>query len=250
LGVAQAGFKANQGILPVVPPAKSINIYAYAHAKDLQSALELSGLNWVSGHASPELGIVLVSIPQGPDQSIVMEQQIPHELSHVMLYQMTGSAYSRLPAWLVEGLASMMELYPNSDYPRVIEQARQNGSLLPIPSLCTSFPRDASNSFLAYAESESFVRYLNTTYGVSGIQSLVQHYMDGMGCSEGANAALGSPLNLLDTHWQRQALGVNETSAALNHLLPILLIAALVLIPIVVLSILALKARKRTAPYA
>ena len=244
LDVAQAGFKANQGILPVPPPAKPINIYVYAHARDLQSALELSGLNWVEGHASPDLGIILVSIPQGPDQRIAMEQQIPHELSHVMLYLWIGSAYSRVPTWLTEGLASMMELYPNSDYPHAIEIASQKGTLLPLSSLCQSFPKDASNSFLAYAESESFVRYLNTTYGVSGIQALVQRSVDGMGCSEATDAALGTPLDVLDARWRKESLGLNVTSVALGNLAPYFLVAALALIPLAVLGFRSKRPRK------
>ena len=233
LEVAQTGFKVNQGILPVAPPASPIDIYVYSHAKDLQSALDLGGMTWVAGHASPDLGVVWVSLPQGPDQRLQMEQQVPHELSHVLIYQITGSAYSRLPAWLVEGLASMVELYPNSDYPLVIEVARQKKTLLSMSALCQEFPRDASNAYLAYAESESFMRYLNTTYGVSGIQHLIQRYLDGMGCSEGASAALGVSLNTLDNHWQKEVLGVNITSLALDRLLPYFVPVALVVIPFV-----------------
>ncbi len=231
LDVAQSGFKASQGILPVALPASPVDFYVYSHAKDLQKALEMGGMTWVTGHASPDLGVVLVSLPAGPDQRLQMEQQVPHELSHILVYQMVGSAYSRLPAWLVEGLASVVELYPNSDYSHALQIARQNGTLIPISSLCESFPRDASNAFLAYAESESFVRFISKTFGVSGIQSMIQNYQLGMGCTEGAAASVGSPLNNLDFRWRQEVLGVDTASLAFNRLYPYLLAAALVLIP-------------------
>ncbi|HEX7433618.1 MAG TPA: hypothetical protein VF326_08160, partial [Anaerolineaceae bacterium] len=78
-----------------------------------------------------------------------------------------------------------------------------------------------------------FMRYLNTTYGVSGIQHLIQRYLDGLGCSEGASAALGVSLNTLDNHWQKEVLGVNITSLALDRLLPYFVPVALVAIPFV-----------------
>jgi hypothetical protein len=231
LDVAQAGFNASQGLLPVALPASPVDIYVYSHAKDLQKALEMGGMPWVTGHASPDLGVVLVSLPKGPDQRLQMEQQVPHELFHILVYQMVGSAYARLPAWLVEGLASVVELYPNSDYSHTLQIARQNGTLIPIASLCQSFPRDASNAFLAYAESESFVRFISKRYGVTGIQSMIQNYQYGMGCSEGASASVGSPLNTLDFRWRQEVLGVDTASLAFDRLSPYLLAGVLVLIP-------------------
>jgi hypothetical protein len=115
----------------------------------------------------------------------------------------------------------------------VIEVARQTKNLLPISALCQAFPRDASNAYLAYAESESFVRYLSTTYGVSGIQKLIQRYLDGMGCSEGASAALNGSLNSLDNNWQREVLGMNVTSLAFDRLAPYAIPVGLMVIPFV-----------------
>lgn len=231
LDVAQTGFKATQALFPVIPPSSPIDIYVYSHAKDLQSALELGGLTWVAGHASPDLGVVLVSLPQGPDQRLEMEQQVPHEIDHVLLYQLTGPAYSQLPAWLVEGMASIVEQYPNSDYPHALQTARQNNTLLPLSSLCQAFPRDASGAFLAYAEAESFTRYIDNTYGASGIQNLIHRYLDGLGCSEGVSAALGVPLNTLEYRWHQEVLGMDVAGLALNRMLPYLVLAGVLILP-------------------
>jgi len=52
----------------------------------------------------------MVVIEPGPNQSIVMEQRIPHELMHVMLYRSIGAGYNNLPAWLREGTATLAEV--------------------------------------------------------------------------------------------------------------------------------------------
>ena len=110
LDAAQSGYQAIQNLIPV-PAGDPIDIYIYASSADVQDTLNLGGSAWVSGHANPDLGVVLVSIAPGENQSIEMEQQIPHELAHVLLYRLTGSAYANLPNWLTEGIASQVEGY-------------------------------------------------------------------------------------------------------------------------------------------
>ena len=213
----------------VIPP---INIYIYPHAIDLQTGLETNGQNWVAGHASPDLGVILVAVPTGSEQKIEMEQKIPHEMAHVLTYQVVGKAYDRLPVWLVEGMASQVELYPNTDYSRSLEQARLHQTLIPMSTLCLSFPRDASNAFLSYSQSASFVKYLQNTYGSSGLSKLMNFYSDGMGCSEGMYAAFGLSLEQMDTNWRQKILKVNFTELAWVKLSPYMfLFAVIILVP-------------------
>jgi hypothetical protein len=228
--VAEQGLSSIQNLIPMDPPSDPFEIYIYPHAKDLQDSLEVGGEPWVAGHASPDLGVVLVSIPIGPEQELNMEQQIPHELAHVMLYQKTGEKYAGIPVWLSEGFASLAELYPNADYSRALDVARQNQSLLPMDSLCRAFPRDASGAFLAYAQSASFTRFIQQNYGSSGLNRLVQSYMDGLGCSEGTVAALGVALSSLDTQWEQEVLGINVQAVAWQKLSPYLSLFGLLLV--------------------
>jgi hypothetical protein len=228
--VAEQGLTAIQNLIPLESPVDPFEIYLYPHAKDLQVSLEIGGEPWVAGHASPDLGVVLVSIPIGPEQELNMEQQIPHELAHIMLYQKTGEKYASIPVWLSEGFASLAELYPNADYSRALDVARQNQSLLPMASLCLAFPRDASGAFLAYAQSASFTRFIQQNYGSSGLNRLVQSYMDGLGCSEGAMTALGVSLSSLDTRWEQEVLGINVQAAAWQKLSPYLSLFGLLLV--------------------
>jgi hypothetical protein len=226
---AQEGLANIQKTLPLQVKDK-VDIYLYSSAADLQSTLQLSGQSWMAGSASPDLGIVMVSIPQGPDQRLELERQIPHELDHVLLYQAMGSGYAKLPIWLTEGLASLAELYPNPDYQRTLDAARQSEALLPIESLCQTFPQDASGAFLAYAEASSFTRYLRDTYGTSGLQSLLQSYANGLGCTQGIESAFGVSLRQLDTRWRSEALSINMGWVAAKNLLPYVLLLLLLLV--------------------
>jgi hypothetical protein len=229
LDAAAAGMLAMSEFIPI-SLTSPVNIYIYSNVSDLQNTLMLGGEEWVGGHASPELGIVLVAIAPGASQSIEMETEIPHELAHVMLYRSLGSKYSSQPAWLLEGIASMMELYPNPDYARALDIASQNGSLLAFENLCVSFPTDAGNAFLAYAQSQSFVSYIRETYGISGLGRLTSSYGDEFPCELGAINALGTPLSQLESRWRENVLGQNTAGVAARNLLPFILLLLLVMI--------------------
>jgi len=249
LNAAGAGMLAMSEVIPI-SLTEPVNIYIYSNVTDLQNTLMLGGEEWVGGHANPELGVILVAIAPSPEQSMELETDIPHELAHVMLYRSLGNKYDNQPAWLLEGIASMVELYPNPDYARALEIASQNNSLLAFEDLCTSFPADAGNAFLAYAQSQSFVTYIRKTYGTSGLGRLTTAYGDGIldsaFCELGATNALGTPLSQLDSRWRENVLGQNTAGVATRNLLPFILLMLLVLVvPIWGAIDLLLQRRKR-----
>ncbi len=206
-----------------------VDVYVYATAPDLQGALYLGGETWTGGHANPKLNAVMAVVAPGPTQGIEMETLLPHELAHVLLYRSVGEGYTRLPIWLNEGIASLAELYPNPDYALALETASQQGTLLPMADLCASFPPDAASAFLAYAQSQAFVRYLRDTYGSTALFALTSAYADGLGCNEGAVRTLGVPLAQLETRWRESALGENVAGVFLRSMLPYLALLGLLL---------------------
>jgi len=229
LDAAAQGMLAIDEFIPI-SQTDPVDIYIYSNISDLQTTLMLGGEEWVGGSASPKLGVVLVAVAPGASQSIEMEREIPHELTHVMLYRSLGSKYEGQPIWLLEGIATMMELSPNPDYARALEIASQNNSLLALDDLCVSFPADAGNAFLAYAQSQSFVTYIRETYGIAGLGRLTNAYGDGFSCELGATNALGTPLSQLDSRWRESVLGQNAAGVAARNLLPFILLMMLVLV--------------------
>jgi hypothetical protein len=228
LDSANASLGTLSQLVPV-DMSSPLDVYIYANADDLQGTLYLGGKEWVGGHADPKLGVAMVAIAPGPSQGIEMDTEVPHELTHVMLYRSLGEGYSRLPTWLNEGLASVAERYPDPDYKTALQTASTNNSLLPMSSLCAPFPPDAGRAYLAYAEADSFVRYLRETYSTTGLSALVKAYADGLDCELGATRALGMPLTQLDTRWRESKLGQNVFMVALRNMAPYLLMLGMAL---------------------
>ena len=203
LDVAREGLIRAQGILPLQTPSK-ISIYVYENADQIP---QMPGKDWIAGHAYPDLGLMVVSIPDGPERRLEMERQVPHELMHVLLYHTTSQGYQNLPTWLNEGLATMAQLYPTPEYQVLLENAIKNNSLIPIVSLCQGFPSHASSAYLAYAESTYFTRYVYRQFGSSGLAGLVTNYANGLDCERGVEVALGTTLVRLEDQWLRESLG-------------------------------------------
>lgn len=229
LDSAGAGLLAMKDFIPL-SLTEPIHVYIYSNVTDLRNTMLLGGREWAGGHAHPDLGVVLIAVAPGANQFAELEALIPHELAHVMLYRSLGEHYEQQPAWLIEGIASMVELYPNPDYARALEIASVNNTLIPFTDLCASFPADSGSAFLAYAQSRSFVTYIRDSFGASGLSRLTGTYSDGFDCDLGATKALGSSLNQLDQRWRENVLGQNRTGAAMRNLLPFFLLLFLVLI--------------------
>jgi hypothetical protein len=90
------------------------------------------------------------------------------------------------------------------------------------PSFAALTPHDAA---LAYAQSESLMRYIFQRYGASQITALMNAYADGLECSEGVELALGIPLNELERQWQASlAQGVTQGPRASASAIPWLIV--------------------------
>lgn len=236
LAVAKDGLSKAQSYIPINSPAL-VRIFIYAQPGDLQSALQLSKQSWVAGHTNPELGMILVSIGSGQDKRLEMERQIPHEIMHVLLYQVSGERYSNFPLWFSEGLASLTETNSNSDYQSALYLAINQRNLIPMNSLCIVFPRETSGAILAYAQSASFVKFLHQKFGSSGMNKIIEEYKDGLGCEEGIAAGLNSSLNELEKQWKEETLGINPGLAAWEDFAPYLVLLLVLILPMIGLGI-------------
>ena len=233
LDFARAGLQKTGQMLSVAPD-HPLDLYIYAIPADLQSALEIGGQTLeVGGEASPDLGVALVAISPGEEQGVEMERKIPHELAHLLTYELVGQDYGRLPVWLREGIASMAEP-ANPDYAQDLSLAADQQTLIPIADLCGDFPPDLSRALLAYAESESFTRFIVGKYGDSGLVNLAKAYADDLDCQQGPVRALQTPLDQVEREWLASAnLGSGNVPAALGSLLPYLvLLAVMLLVPL------------------
>ena len=241
MNAAEAGLVRASRML-VLTATQPFDIYVYASGQDMQSTVQLGGFRWVAGHADPELGVAVVSLPDGPDQLSEIERQIPHEIMHLLLYQAVGQGYASLPIWLKEGLASANESRQNPNYYVLLSEAVEQDTLIPMVSLCQSFPQD-NLIYQAYAQSDSFVRFLYQQYGQTGMQNLLTSYASGRGCEAGPISAFDLSLTELETEWRNSALNDNILDVILEALLPW---GALLIMVLLVPFVLSLSSRHRS----
>ena len=233
MNAAQAGLQSISRLLPI-DLTQPVDIFVYANDDDLRATLAPSGEAWVAGHADPALGVVMVVIPPGRDQALALENFIPHELMHVMIYRSVGAGYGNIPAWMSEGVATLAEINPSSDYDLALTNATTQNGMIPLQDLCASFSPNRDSALLEYAEARSFTRYLLNTYGSSGLMTLASTYADGVDCERGTERAFGASLSQLELDWRASLTGQSALRMALNDTGPYLVLFCLVLfIPLI-----------------
>jgi hypothetical protein len=241
LDAARNGLKHAREILNL-PDVEGIDIYVYPGSADLQSALQLGGFDLAAGHASPEFGVMMISMPAGPAQLQEIQRQVPHELMHLLLFDKLGERYTNVPTWLNEGLSSLNETYPNPEYYVLLQDAVENNTILPMESLCGGFRLEVSLFYLSYAQSDAFTRYLYDNFGSSKLEEMLNWYADGVGCTRAPELAYGQSFTRLENNWLSGLKGDNQGFTWLEPLLPwLVLLVAAIFVPL----LLAVKPGKR-----
>jgi hypothetical protein len=237
----QAVERIREMIDPALALSAPFHLYLYASEMDLASALPQMGREWAVGQVYPELRLAVLAVPPGPESTSTMRRLIPHELTHLLLYEAVGNDYAGLPPWLNEGLAVVSEEVLDPDDALVLDQAFQADQLIPLDVLCHTFPRQGDQVRLAYAQSASVVRFIQETYGHSAVKDLVAAYDNGLNCQEGVRKALKFSLSRLESQW-RESLGTRSISTAqLRQIAPwlLLLLSSLPLLPLVAQPLMA-----------
>jgi hypothetical protein len=247
LSISGSGMENAKTFIPVTPVGK-IHIYVYARVSDMQSALNLGRIRWVAGHASPDQGLILITAPPGPEQKLEIERQVPHELTHILQYWVSGKAYDKIPSWLMEGMATLSEIFPDPQYQSLLKTAAKEEKLIPLSDLCQSFPADAEQAMLSYAQSASFLSFIQENYGIQAVQKIFKDYIDGMGCSEAMEKELGINLVDLETRWRMEALGIDNGVLVLQNLIPYLIALVLIILPLGVTTLAGLVKRRSDDP--
>jgi hypothetical protein len=242
LNVALGSLQNSQNYVEVFFPG-TVEIYVYEDPQAMQEALPTAGQTWIAGHANPDQGIILLSLPPGAEQRLEMERQIPHELMHIALNYTDANAYANLPAWFNEGLASLAELYPNPEYQARIESAYDSGDLFPFTSLCQAFPNDSQDALLAYAQSASFTQFLYEQFGNPGFNRLMAAYAQGMNCERGIEQALGASLISLEGSWRGENFADQALTKAYQEFLPWIILLLVVLAGPLILALVVFRNR-------
>lgn len=194
-----------------VRASQLIRIYLYTHTSDFRGALGPNASEWIGGQAIPPLGIIVANI--APDDEREIGRMVPHEVSHVVLYQATHNPYASNPNWLEEGIAVHNQEVADSDYPAMVEAAARDGELIPLRALSSSFPSDTDLALLSYAESSSVIEFILQRYGKEGLARLVDVFSEGETSEAAVQQALGVSLEELDSQWRATLPAAERTPA-------------------------------------
>jgi hypothetical protein len=224
------------------PLPERVDIYIYGGAADVQAALQRVGHTWADGHADPKLGVVVVAVAPDLRADYNLQVIIPHEMTHVLIYRATGDSYVHVPYWLNEGLAVMHQGQRDSDFPALLAAAQDARHFLSLSSLCGPF--DPTTVRLAYAESESVVRFAERQFGTEGINRLLAAYAGGASCEAGVQSSLGLSLDQLQARWLDDLAPAESIQQRGQALAPWLVLAGLVLLAPVTFLLLAFRGRR------
>ncbi|MBA3413728.1 MAG: hypothetical protein H0U10_00690 [Chloroflexia bacterium] len=189
-----------------------VRIWVYDSGDDLTGALAPNSEPWIAGAAYPWFGLIQAVLPTGDRDELA--RVIPHEISHLVLYQATRNPFNGPPAWLDEGLATLAQGTGQAALWERVADAAEAGELDRLRSLNGQFPYDPDGALLAYAESLSVVRYIVDTYGETGLSKLIAVFAEGVSYDEAVERALGISLDELDEAWRAAAPAQAERELA------------------------------------
>ena len=194
---AQALVRLSQdvGLLPERP----VDIYIYANTNDLRDAI-LYEPAWIGGQAFPESNIVIIGVSTAElDWGKSTEA---HELTHVLVGQLTFTCLGFIPTWLNEGLAMYGEGGPGSFELAQFDQAKTADQLVALRSLSGGFSEESDRANLSYTESYSAVNFLIQTYGRDKMTALLAALRNGATADEALHSVYGFDTDGLEDAWR------------------------------------------------
>ncbi|TET17688.1 MAG: peptidase MA domain-containing protein [Dehalococcoidia bacterium] len=178
---------------------KPVKMYIYANAQDLQGAM-IYPQEWTGGVTFTRYGIIAIGI--APGNLDWGKRAIAHELTHLVIHQMTFNPYNDLPTWLDEGLAMHTEGMLGPEFTAYLNGAIAENSLISVQSLSSPFSAYAEESVLSYAQSYSLVDFLITNYGQGKMLELLNIFRGGSSYDGALERVYGFDMDGLDALWR------------------------------------------------
>ena len=174
-------------------------LYIYADSGDLQGAM-IYPQEWTGGVAFTRYGTMAIGI--SPGNISWGKDAIAHELTHLVIHQITLNPYNSLPVWLDEGLAMRSEGLLEPQFSTALAGAIAGGSLISVQSLSSPFSAFSGEAVLSYAQSHSLVEYLIASYGQAKMSELLTIFREGSGYDDALEEVYGFDMDGLDSRWR------------------------------------------------
>ena len=178
---------------------KSVKLYIYANTQDLQGAM-IYPQEWTGGVAFTRYGVMAIGI--APGNVDWGKRAVAHELTHLVIHQITLNPYIDLPVWLDEGLAMHTEGPLEAVFSSSLSGAIAENRLISVRSLSSPFSAYAEESVLSYAQSYSLVDFLITNYGRGKMLELLNTFRQGSSYDGALEGVYGFDMDGLDALWR------------------------------------------------
>ncbi len=178
---------------------KPVKLFIYASTEDLQGAM-IFPQEWTGGVAYPRYGTIAIGI--APNNLSWGKRAVAHELTHLVIHQMTFNPYISLPVWLNEGLAMYTEGALEAGLSVYLGKAVAENSLISVRSLSSPFSAYREESSLSYAQSYSLVEFLISNYGQGKMLGLLNTFGEGSSYDGALKKVYGFDMDGLDTLWR------------------------------------------------
>ncbi len=181
----------------------AVDFYIYNSSSDLQGAM-INPQEWMGGVTLSEYNTIAIGIGTTEDEITWGKRAIGHELTHMVLYQVTSNPYNYIPLWLNEGMAMYSEGDLEIAFVVALSNAETDKAFLSVQSLCSPFPADYNQAILAYAESYKIVSYLINEYGREKMLELLNVFKQGSDYNEALLKVYGFDMEKLNTLWRTE----------------------------------------------
>jgi hypothetical protein len=185
-------------------------LYIYASSGDLQGSM-IYPQEWTGGVAFTRHGTMAIGI--SPNNIVWGKDAIAHELTHLVIHQITLNPYNSLPVWLDEGLAMRSEGLLEPQFSTALREAIVTDSLISVQSLCSPFSAYSGEAILSYAQSHSLVEFLITDYGQEKMFELLTIFKQGSGYDDALEAVYGFDMDGLGSLWREYVTDKYQAAA-------------------------------------
>jgi hypothetical protein len=180
-------------------PERAVDLYIYANTQDMQDAI-LYEPSWTGGQAFPAHNIVIIGIsPVDLEWGRTTEA---HEITHVLVGQLTFTCLGFVPTWLNEGLAMVGEGGLDAYQQPLFDQAVADDTLPSLRSLGGGFSEESTRANLSYSTSFSVVDFMIRSYGRQRMTSLLEGLRDGLPADEALTIVYGFDVDGLEDAWR------------------------------------------------
>lgn len=175
----------------------------YADGDRMRADMGRGTRSWVGGVAAARFNLIVLYASEFEWGRSTLAATIAHELTHIAIEHAIGEPPRAIPTWLHEGLATVVEsaVAERFSYEDIVDAAFEADRLISLRGLTGSFPVQSGGALLAYAQSNSFVKFIIDRWGESAITEILDAYRQGASQDRALRQAVGLGLNALEAEW-------------------------------------------------